>query len=92
VEVRTTNELRNFWQATLKRLGVRYRRPYNLRHTYATLGLMNGLKPAFMARQLGDSLEMSYKAYAKWIAMASTTNASWPRSRLRQTPFDQFSK
>ncbi|SNS59923.1 hypothetical protein SAMN06265795_10481 [Noviherbaspirillum humi] len=28
------------------RLGIRYRRPYNTRHTYATVGLMSGANPA----------------------------------------------
>lgn len=56
-----------FWTTTLKRLGIRHRRTYNTRHTYATIGLMAGVNPAFMARQLGHSLEMFFKVYAKWI-------------------------
>lgn len=38
-----------------------------MRHTYATFGLMNGVNPAFMAEQLGHSLEEFFKTYAKWI-------------------------
>jgi integrase len=56
-----------FWTTTLKRLGIRHRRTYNTRHTYATIGLMAGANPAFMARQLGHSLEMFFRVYAKWI-------------------------
>jgi integrase len=56
-----------FWPTTLKRLGIRHRRTYNTRHTFATIGLMAGVNPAFMARQLGHSLEMFFKVYAKWI-------------------------
>ncbi len=56
-----------FWTTTLKRLEIRHRRAYNTRHTYATIGLMAGVNPAFMARQLGHSLEMFFKVYAKWI-------------------------
>jgi len=56
-----------FWATTLKRCGIRHRRAYNTRHTYATIGLMAGVNPAFMARQLGHSLEMFFKVYAKWI-------------------------
>lgn len=55
------------WKTTLKRLGVRYRRPYNMRHTYATIGLMSGAKPAFLAKQLGHSLMMFFTVYANWI-------------------------
>jgi integrase len=57
----------HFWAPTLKRLGIRHRRPYNTRHTYATLGLMSGLNPAYMAKQMGHSLEMFFKVYADWI-------------------------
>jgi hypothetical protein len=30
--------------------GIRDRPPYNYRHTYATIGAMSGLNPAFIAR------------------------------------------
>jgi hypothetical protein len=56
-----------FWTTTLNRLGIRHRRTYNTRHTYATIGLMAGVNPAFMARQLGHSLDMFFKVYAKLI-------------------------
>lgn len=56
-----------FWTVTLKRLGLRHRRPYNMRHTYATLALMAGVNPAYMARQMGHSLEVFFKVYADWI-------------------------
>lgn len=58
---------RSFWTPTLKRLGIRYRRPYNCRHTYATTMLMAGMTPAFCARQLGHSIEMFLRTYAKWL-------------------------
>lgn len=63
-------DVRSFWSSTLKKLGIRYRRPYNMRHTYATIGLMSGAKPGFMAAQLGHSLRMFFTVYAKWISGA----------------------
>lgn len=60
-------DVRSFWEITLKQLGIRYRRPYNMRHTYATIGLMSGAKPGFLADQLGHSLRMFFEVYAKWI-------------------------
>lgn len=60
-------DVRGFWQTTLKRCGIRYRRPYSTRHTYAALGLMSGANPAFLAKQLGHSLEMFFNVYADWI-------------------------
>lgn len=38
-----------------------------MRHTYATIGLMSGAKPAFLAAQLGHSLRVFFDVYAKWI-------------------------
>jgi integrase len=58
---------RSYWTPSLKRLGIRYRRPYNMRHTYATMMLMAGMTPAFCARQLGHSIEMFLRTYAKWL-------------------------
>lgn len=58
---------RSYWEPTLRRLGMRYRPPYNTRHTYATMMLMAGMTPAFCAKQLGHSVEMFLRTYAKWI-------------------------
>ena len=58
---------RSYWTPTLRTLGIRYRPPYNTRHTYATMLLMSGATPAYAARQLGHSVEMFLKTYAKWI-------------------------
>lgn len=64
---RKITDVRGFWKQTLLKLGIRYRRPYAMRHTYATIGLMSGAKPGFLARQLGHSLRMFFTVYAKWI-------------------------
>lgn len=57
----------NYWRHVLKRLGIRYRRAYCCRHTYATAMLMSGMTPAFCARQLGHSVEMFLRTYSRWI-------------------------
>lgn len=46
---------------------IRYRRPYNMTHCYATAMLMAGMTPAFCAKQLGHSVEMFLTTYSKWI-------------------------
>lgn len=56
-----------YWRPCLKRLGIRYRSPYETRHTYATMMLMQGVTPAFAARQMGHSVEMFLRTYARWI-------------------------
>jgi integrase len=58
---------RSYWEPTLKRLGIRYRRPYAMRHTYATMMLMAGMTPAFCAKQLGHSVEMFLRTYSRWL-------------------------
>ena len=58
---------RSYWEPTLKRLQMRYRPPYNTRHTYATMMLMAGMTPAFCAKQLGHSVEMFLRTYSKWL-------------------------
>lgn len=55
------------FKAAIEDSGVRYRRAYNCRHSYASLGLMAGAKPGFLANQLGHSLEMFFNRYAKWM-------------------------
>jgi integrase len=58
---------RSYWTPALKALGIRYRPPYNTRHTYATMMLMAGMTPAFCAKQLGHSVEMFLRTYSKWL-------------------------
>ena len=46
---------------------IRYRRPNNVRHTYATIMLMAGMNHSFCAKQLGHSVEMFLRTYSKWL-------------------------
>lgn len=55
------------FHAALIELGIRARRQYNCRHTYATMCLMAGMDPAFIATQLGHSVQMLLSTYARWI-------------------------
>ncbi len=55
----------------LNELGIRRRPPYNCRHTYATICLMSGLNPAFIAQQLGHSVQMLLSTYARWLNSSS---------------------
>jgi len=56
-----------YWRPAMRRLKLRYRSPYETRHTYATIMLMSGVTPAFAAKQLGHSVEMFLRIYSKWI-------------------------
>jgi integrase len=56
-----------YWRPCLKRLGIRYRSPYQTRHTYATMLLMAGATPAWAAKQMGHSVQQFLDTYSKWI-------------------------
>lgn len=64
---------RSYWTPTLTALGLRYRKPYNTRHSYATMMLMAGMTPAFCAAQLGHSVGMLLGTYARWLDGAHNT-------------------
>ncbi|MNZ19120.1 putative prophage phiRv2 integrase [compost metagenome] len=55
----------------LARLKIRRRRQYDTRHTYATMCIMAGMNPAFIANQLGHSVQMLLSTYAKWLNSTS---------------------
>ena len=57
----------HYWRPALRRLGIRARRSYCTRHTYATVALMRGVNPAYIALQLGHSVKMLLEVYARWI-------------------------
>ena len=60
--------IRRAWTATLKRAGVRYRCPYQTRHTYASMLLTAGEDPAYIAAQMGHAdWAMIRKVYARWM-------------------------
>jgi integrase len=49
-------------------LGLTLRRPYQTRHTAATLWLGSGENPQWIARQMGHtSTEMLFKVYARFV-------------------------
>lgn len=58
---------RRAFERCLRALGIRHRKPYATRHTYATSCLAAGVKPAWIAAQLGHSTAMLFKHYARWI-------------------------
>ena len=59
----------NWWQPLLKSLGIAYRRPYNMRHTFATNMLYRQLcSPVELSQYLGhSSTQMIYDVYVSYI-------------------------
>lgn len=62
------NVTKRVWYPLLRYLGLKQRRPYQTRHTAATLWLASGENPQWIARQLGHaSTEMLFKVYARFV-------------------------
>lgn len=60
------------WKSALRRAGVRYRRPYQTRHTYASMMLTAGEPLGWIAQQMGHAdLSMLSRTYARWIRSAT---------------------
>lgn len=56
------------WSELLRRAGLAYRTSYQLRHSYASMMLMIGAHPAYLAKQMGHKdWGMIRTVYAKWI-------------------------
>lgn len=63
---------RTAWQPALRAALVRYRRPYQTRHTFASMMLTAGESPVWVAAQMGHSdLMMIARTYGRWIPDAS---------------------
>ena len=60
---------KTLWQPLIERAGVRYRNPYQARHTFASEKLTAGENPWYVAQQLGHvDLQMFLTIYGKFIA------------------------
>ena len=56
------------WKPLLRHLGLKVRRPYQCRHTAATLWLAAGENPEWIARQLGHATtEMLFRVYSRYV-------------------------
>jgi integrase len=62
------NIIRRVWRPLLRNLGLRERRPYQTRHTAATLWLAAGENPEWIARQMGhSSTQMLFRVYSRFV-------------------------
>jgi integrase len=68
---------KTLWAHALKRAEVRYRNPYQTRHTYASMMLSAGEHPMWVAQQMGHAdWGMIRRIYGKWIPDADTQAGS----------------
>ncbi len=86
--------LDRIWARALKKAGLSHRPSYQLRHTFASLALLKGMSPGYVAKLLGHStLETMYRHYARWIDDASKENERRLRDAFQGAPqIDQVSQ
>jgi len=74
-------DLKNFvdrvWNPLLQHLSIERRRPYQMRHTAATLWLAAGENPEWISRQLGHSTsEMLFRVYSRFVPNLTRNDGS----------------
>jgi integrase len=82
---------KTMWMPAMKKSGVRYRRPYQTRHTYASMMLSAGEHPMWVAQQMGHSdWTMIARVYGRWmpsqdVAAGSKAELAWayPEERAK---------
>lgn len=79
------NFITRIWNPLLRHLGLALRRPYQMRHTAATLWLAAGESPEWIARQLGHtSTEMLFRVYSRYVPNLTRQDGSAFERLLRQ--------
>lgn len=62
------NFVNRIWNPLFEELEITRRRPYNMRHTAATLWIASGEAPEWVAKQLGHTTtEMLFKVYSRYV-------------------------
>ena len=63
---------KTMWVPAMKKTGARYRRPYQTRHTYASMMLSAGEHPMWVAQQMGHTdWTMIARMYGRWMPTAN---------------------
>ena len=80
---------RNVWHPLLRYLNLKPRRPYQTRHTAATLWLAAGESPEWIARQMGHaSTEMLFKVYSRFVPNLTRQDGSAIEKVLKENLFN----
>ncbi|HDJ0674072.1 TPA: DUF3596 domain-containing protein [Escherichia coli] len=62
------DSIRDSWASALRRAGLRHRKAYQSRHTYACWALAAGANPSFIANQMGHAnAQMVFNVYGAWM-------------------------
>lgn len=79
------NVCNRVWHPLLRLLGLRKRKPYQTRHTAATLWLASGESPEWIARQMGHTTtEMLFRVYSRFVPNLTRQDGSAFERMLKQ--------
>jgi integrase len=78
--------VRSRWQVSLKRAGLRPRRPYCARHSSVSWNLMLGKNPLWVARQHGHSVRTMLEIYAAWAEGAVESDVALIEQAMGRMP------
>jgi integrase len=82
-----TNKLEDIWKRAHRGTTIQPRKPYELRHTFASHLLSQGENPAFIAKLLGHrNAEMVLRVYGKWIGEGEALGFDRPPRRFGMEP------
>lgn len=80
------NVTKRVWYPLLRHLGLSPRRPYQTRHTAATLWLAAGENPEWIANQMGHTTtEMLFRVYSRYVPNLTRRDGSAFEALLQQT-------
>lgn len=83
----TTGRLSIYWATMIRRSKIRYRKPYQTRHTFASTLLSAGENPLYVAKQMGHKdTTMLTRHYSRWIEQE---NGDLPREYQKAVTFQQ---
>ena len=83
------NLANRIWYPTLVRAGLRRRRPYQTRHTAATLWLAAGESPEWIARQMGHTTtKMLFTVYSRYVPNLTRQDGSAMECLIRSRFLD----
>lgn len=78
---------KTMWHPARKKVGFRYRRPYQTRHTYASIMLSAGEHPMWVAQQIGHSdWTMITRVYGRWMPDANRDTGQKAESIWQECP------
>lgn len=77
IPMQHNNITQRVWYPLLRHLGLKERRPYQTRHTAATLWLAAGESPEWIARQMGHTTtEMLFRVYSRYVPNLTRNDGS----------------